>query len=69
MDGWITIGTKLDSTDLEKELKQEQAKLRKYEKQNEVLINVKVKIEKSKAMKEYEQYIKAIESSFAQKID
>lgn len=69
MDGWITIGTKLDTKDLEKELSVETKKLAKYEKENQVLINAQVKIEKSKAMREYEQLRKAIESSYATKID
>ena len=69
MDGWITIGTKLDTKDLEKELSVETKKLAKYEKEHQVLINAQVRIEKSKAMREYEQLRKAIESSYASRID
>ena len=69
MDGWITIGTQLSTKELDKDLKNEETKLKKYAKENEVLINAKVKIEKSKAMKEYNQLKKAIETSFDAKIE
>lgn len=45
MDGWITIGTKLDSKELEKSLKNEENKLKRFEKEAEKLLNKKVKIE------------------------
>lgn len=64
MDGWVIIGTKLDSKQLEKDLKTEEANLKKYEKNNEVLIKAKVKLEKSKSMKEYEQLKKTIEDAY-----
>ena len=68
MDGWITIGTQLSTKQLDKDLKNEETKLKKYAKENEMLINAKVKIEKSNAMKEYNQLKKAIETSFDTKI-
>lgn len=69
MDGWITIGTQLSTKQLDKDLKNEETKLKKYAKENEMLISAKVKIEKSKAMKEYNQLKKAIETSFDTKIE
>ena len=45
MDGWITIGTKLDSKDLDQELKMLKRDLAKYEKENQILLKQKDKIE------------------------
>ena len=45
MDGWITIGTKLDSKDLDQELKMLKRDLAKYEKENQILLKQKAKIE------------------------
>ena len=45
MDGWITIGTKLDSKDLDQELKMLKRDLAKYEKENQMLLKQKAKIE------------------------
>lgn len=45
MDGYITIGTKLSTKELDKELNNMKRDLSKYEKENEVLLNQKAKIE------------------------
>ena len=69
MNGVVVIGTELDTKTLEKQLNEETKKLEKYEKENEVLIKARVRIEQSGAMKEYEQLRKAIEQSYKFKID
>lgn len=68
-DGWVILGAKLDSKQLEKDLQKETTKLSKYEKEHDVLIKAKVKIEKSKAMQEYNQLKKAIEDSYSFKLN
>lgn len=45
MDGWITIGTKLDSSQLDKDLKQKEKELNRYEKEAEKLTTIKTKVE------------------------
>ena len=45
MDGWITIGTKLNNKELERSLKNEENNLKRFEKEAEKLLNKKVKIE------------------------
>lgn len=45
MDGWVIIGTKLDSKQLEKDLKQAEQRLRQYEKESEKLTKSKAKAE------------------------
>ena len=45
MDGWITIGTKLDTSDLEKDLRNAERELKKFEKEEEALLNKKAKIQ------------------------
>ena len=45
MDGWVTIGTRLDSKQLDKDLKNEERRLREYEKEAEKLTTKKAKIE------------------------
>lgn len=45
MDGWITIGTRLDTKDLEKELKSAQRQLSQFEREEEKLLAKKAKIE------------------------
>lgn len=45
MDGWITIGTKLDTTQLEKDLKEAKKELTQFEKEEERLLKEKGKIE------------------------
>lgn len=64
MDGYITIGTKLDSKDLEGELKQLKKELSKYEKDNEMLLKQKAKIELD--TKEAEQKINDINAKLEQ---
>lgn len=44
-DGWIVVGTKLDTKQLEKDLKNSQSKLEKYEKEAERLTTTKAKVE------------------------
>lgn len=44
MDGYITIGTKLDTSDLDKELKAEEKELQQYEKKQSELLETKAKI-------------------------
>ena len=63
MDGWVTIGTKLDSKQLEKDLKNEYKKLEQFEKDAEKLTTRKVKIEAEIEVKgkEYERKIKEIQ--------
>lgn len=64
MDGYITIGTKLDSSNLEGELKQLKKELSKYEKDNEMLLKQKAKIELD--TKEAEQKINDINAKLEQ---
>ena len=45
MDGWVTIGTKLDSKQLEKDIIKETRRLEKFEKDNEKLLEQKKKAE------------------------
>ena len=45
MDGWITIGTQLDTKQLEKQLKQQEKELKEYEKEAEKLTTTKAKLE------------------------
>lgn len=68
-DGWVILGAKLDIKQLEKDLQKETTKLSKYEKEHDVLIKAKVKIEKSKAMQEYNQLKKAIEDNYSFKLN
>lgn len=45
MDGWITIGTELDKTQLEKDLKDSERMLKRYEREAERLTKTKAKVE------------------------
>lgn len=45
VDGWVTIGTGLDTKQLEKDLKTAEAKLRQYEKEGKKLAQQKAKID------------------------
>ena len=45
MDGWVTIGTKLDSRQLEKDLRNSEKRLQQYEKEAEKLTKAKTKAE------------------------
>ena len=64
MDGYITIGTKIDSKDLEGELKQLKRELSKYEKENQMLLKQKAKIDLD--TKEAEQKINDINAKLEQ---
>lgn len=44
-DGWVTVGTKLDTKQLEKDLKSSERKLQQYEKEAEQLTKTKAKAE------------------------
>lgn len=68
-DGMVIIGTTLSTKELEKQLKEEEKNLTRYEKENEVLINARVKLEKGKAMQEYQKLKEAIEKTYSTKID
>jgi predicted nucleic acid-binding Zn-ribbon protein len=45
MDGWVIVGTKLDSKQLDKDLKNAERKLQQYERESEKLTKQKVKVE------------------------
>ena len=45
MDGWVIVGTKLDSKQLDKDLKNAEKKLQQYERESEKLTKQKVKVE------------------------
>lgn len=45
MDGWVIVGTKLDSKQLEKDLKNAEKRLQQYEREAEKLTKQKVKVE------------------------
>ena len=45
MDGWVTLGTKLDTKQLDKDLKESERKLKSYEREAEKLTTTKAKIE------------------------
>ena len=45
MDGWVIVGTKLDSKQLEKDLKNAERRLQQYEKEAEKLTKAKAKAE------------------------
>ena len=45
MDGWVVVGTKLDTKQLEKDLKQAERRLEQYEKEAEKLTKSKAKAE------------------------
>lgn len=61
MDGWVTIGTKLDSKQLESDLKKQESRLKQYEKEAEKLTTQKAKIEID--LQEYEKAKAAIQQS------
>lgn len=62
-DGWVTIGTRLDSKQLEKDLKNEEKKLSQFEKEAEKLTEQQLKIEAEIEIKgkELDRKIKEIE--------
>lgn len=45
VDGWITIGTKIDNSELEKELRNYERELKRFDKDTEKLLKQKAKIE------------------------
>ena len=64
MDGYITIGTKIDSSDLDGELKRLKKELSQYEKENQTLLKQKAKIELDTS--QAEQKINEINASLEQ---
>jgi hypothetical protein len=66
MDGWVTIGAKLDSKQLEKDLKNEQSKLEKFEKDAEKLTQQKIDIEAKIQIDEdaYRKKVKALNEKY-----
>lgn len=61
MDGWITIGTKLDTKALEKDIRKAESDLNKLEKESEKLEQQKVKVEID--LQEYEKQKALIQES------
>lgn len=61
MDGWITIGTKLDSKQLDRDLKDAQRRLQQFERENEKLTTAKSKVELD--LQAYEKQKLAIQES------
>jgi len=61
MDGWVTIGTNLDTKNLEKELRHAQNELKKFDKEAEKLTKQKAKIELD--LSEYERQKQLIEET------
>lgn len=59
MDGWVIVGTKLDSKQLEKDLQREKRTLERYEKESEKLLTMKTKAEKD--LEPYKQEIALLE--------
>lgn len=60
-DGYVVVGTKLDTKQLEAQLKQEQKELERYEKEAEKLTNIKLKIESdAKPIEELKQKLKEV---------
>lgn len=45
MDGWVTIGTKLDTKELDKDIKKAESKMKQYEKEAQKLAQQKAKID------------------------
>ena len=64
MDGYITIGTKIDSSNLDGELKRLRKELSQYEKENQMLLKQKAKIELDTS--QAEQKINEINASLEQ---
>ena len=62
MDGWVTIGTRLDSKQLEKDIKTAESELRRYEKEGERLTKQKAKIDLD--LEDYEKQKELIEQSY-----
>lgn len=71
MDGWITIGTELDTKELEKDLKEVETRLKDFEKKEKELTKVKAKIEAEVEIKgkNLDKQIKSIERKSKIKIE
>lgn len=69
MDGYITIGTKLDSSNLDDELRTLKKELSKYERENEMLLKQKTKLEldTADAEKKVEELNQKIQETYAEK--
>lgn len=65
MDGWVTIGTSLDNTQLEKDLKDAEKNLKQFSKEEENLLKQKSKAEAdlSGYKKEQEEYSKLVDKA------
>ena len=61
MDGWVTIGTKLDSKQLDKDLKEAERELNRFEKESEKLTTAKAKVEID--LQDYEKQKEKIKQS------
>lgn len=59
VDGWITIGTRLDTKQLERQLKTQQQQLKRYEKESEINIELKKKAEKD--LEPYQEEVKEVQ--------
>lgn len=64
MDGWVTVGTKLDTKQLERDIKKSEKELENYKKNSEKLTDTKAKIEADVEIKgkELDRKIKEIEN-------
>ena len=62
MDGWVTIGTKLDTTQLEKDLKNAKHRLIKFEEEAEKLQDEKIIIEAD--LSDYQKQIEELHESY-----
>ena len=62
MHGWVTIGTKLDTKQLEQDIKTAEKQLKEYNREGEKLTNQKVKIEQD--LTELEEGKKYLEEQF-----
>lgn len=66
MDGWVTISTKLNTKQLEKDIKDSERRLQQYEKEAEKLtqqkVNIKAKIEVDK--KEYQKELTELKNEY-----
>ena len=62
MDGWVTIGTKLDTTQLEKDLKNAKHRLIKFEEEAEKLQDEKIIIEAD--LSDYQKEIEELHKSY-----
>lgn len=61
MNGWVTIGTKLDTKQLEKDIKTAEGQLKQYERESEKLATQKAKLELN--LQDYEKAKASIQAS------